>query len=191
MLKHDSDANLSTSQAYVPPIHRFAPETQEKDVVLRGKKTEKSHANMIWSISISISILPSVTYSICVVWWWNLWLSAFLQWKRALKTHITHTALSLRALCDWIKETVLIRAWCKQQITDPPAPHFILTLTWHSLFITGWLAINSTLEKKKPSTTKPLAAGLALWLTKQVYFLVCCDFFFLISSLSVQRTHGV
>lgn len=49
--------------------------------------------------------LPSEIYSICVVWWWNLWLSAFLQWKRAVKHSGSmkkkqkkkHTALSAAA----------------------------------------------------------------------------------------------
>lgn len=51
--QYDHGPHLSTSQAYVPLIHKFAPEIQEIDVCLRKQNREvlnersKSHANVI------------------------------------------------------------------------------------------------------------------------------------------------
>lgn len=141
----DRDTNLSMSQAYVPLIHKFAPEIQQ-EIDIKEKNWEilsersKSCANINCQVD-----LPSVTYSICVVWWWNLWLSAFLQWKRALK-HM-NVCPTYSAVAAGVVKLGRIDSAYKGVVQTThhwhPPPPFILIQTLHSLFITGRFAINS------------------------------------------------
>lgn len=64
-------------------------------ILYRPKST--SHANTVYWLD-----LPSVTCSICVVWWWNLWLSAFLQWKQTVRRWTYNEHCGLEPLCHWV-----------------------------------------------------------------------------------------
>lgn len=140
--------------------------------------------------------LPSEIYSICVVWWWNLWLSAFLQWKRAVKHSGSmkkkqkkkHTALSFLHLCNWAEETTFTRVWFKHHITDSPlGRHADLAFIIHHS-----LTYNKLYSAQQSRLTTCLAVS---------YFLVTGHFFLkskrlwlkIISNLSklwsMQRSH--
>lgn len=73
--------------------------------------------------------LPWVTYSICAVWWWNLWLSAFLQWKWPLnQIKSVNTEPSLQASCSGGREGAHEGV---VQTAAPPQPHIDLTFIIH------------------------------------------------------------
>lgn len=103
------DANLSTSPACAPPIHKSAPATQQ------GWKVWPLPRESTVEACICRENLPAETCNICAVWWWNLWWSTCLQGARVENKNYWESSYKNQpqawCKCEW--KLVLTRAWPK------------------------------------------------------------------------------